>query len=70
MNNWDESQKQRVILLSVKDDEADYLYSVDGYGRKSYTEFCSLLTERFEEDRLISAEKLKLQQRRKEKGES
>ena len=70
LSNWDEYHKQRVLLLSVKDDVADYLYGIDKYEEKSYGELCTLLTERFEEVRLISAEKLKLSQRKKEKGES
>ena len=70
LSNWDEYHKQRVLLLSVKDGAADYLYGIDRYEEKSYDELCTLLTERFEEVRLISAEKLKLSQRKKEKGES
>ena len=70
LSQWDESQKQRVLLLSVKDEAANYLYSIDKYKEKSFEELCALLTERFEEVKLISAEKLKLSQRRREKGES
>ena len=70
LSNWDDFNRQRVLLLSVKDDAADYLYSIDKYEEKSYEELCNLLIERFEEIRLISAEKLKLSQRKKEKGES